>query len=36
MLNLLTLPLKFIGLLAFLYTFGGWLVLPPSMILGAF
>lgn len=30
----LALPLKFIGLLAFLYGFGGWLVLPPSYLMG--
>lgn len=34
--NRALLPIQFIGLLAFLYLTAGWLVLPPSAILGAF
>ncbi len=36
LLQLALLPLKFIAVLAFFYLLAGWLVLPPSMLVGAF
>lgn len=34
--NLALLPVQVAGLMAFLYLAAGWLILPPSAILGVF
>lgn len=34
--RLALIPVQFIGLLAFLYITAGWLIVPPTILIGAF
>lgn len=34
--SVLLFPIRAAGMAAFFYAFGGWMLIPPSAILGAF